>query len=259
MGQSPGRFIPSVDGFAFDNSWPSQAAVRIPTPLGTIGIGNAARGLCGGMVFAALDYWHAGRRPPVPRPAPGTALYRFIVRRLIESWHLPTGVATYYQWMLLPDADQHGRAAGRSLGLAPGGSRGQQDGAAATVTLRGLRRRTICDQWPRIKNCLDGGRPLPLGIVTVAGPNPLLLGHNHQVLACAYRQSDSLVTIQVYDPNSGPRDDVFIRFDTAQLASTPHHADASRAAGEFAHNVNVSWPVRGFFAVGYSPAPPPPG
>ena len=32
---------------------PPAPAVEIPTRLGTLGIGNAARGLCGGMVFAA--------------------------------------------------------------------------------------------------------------------------------------------------------------------------------------------------------------
>ncbi len=46
-------FLPWRHGFAFTNSWPPAPAVEIPTRLGTLGIGNAARGLCGGMVFAA--------------------------------------------------------------------------------------------------------------------------------------------------------------------------------------------------------------
>jgi hypothetical protein len=83
-------FLPSRHGFAFDNSWPPEPAVRVRTPIGAIGIGNAARGLCGGMVFAALDYWHAGRQAPGERPGPASPVYRFIVRRLIRSWHVPT-------------------------------------------------------------------------------------------------------------------------------------------------------------------------
>lgn len=233
MGQPQPRFIPSVDGFAFDNSWPPGPALTLPAPLPGVGIGNAARGLCGGMVFAALDYWHADRRPPSGRPAAGTPLYRFIVRRLIESWRIPAGVAAYYRWMMWPDGDRavllHGRRVGTQRGLAP---------------------RTIADEWPRIRARLDAGQPVPLGVVTVAGPNPLLLGHNHQVLACAYRQHGSVVTMQVYDPNSGQRDDVFIRFDAARAAAR---------ATEFAHNVNIGWPVRGFFGTRYSPARPPPG
>ena len=100
-GSPPGccGFLPSRDGFAFTNAWPPGPAVTVPTPLRGIGIGNAAAGLCGGMVFAALDYWHARVRPPAARPEPGSPLYNYIVRRLIASWRIPAGVARYYQWM----------------------------------------------------------------------------------------------------------------------------------------------------------------
>src|SRR5215472_14481727 len=97
--QAHAGFLPSRDGFAFPNSWPAAPAITLPTPVRRIGIGNAAAGLCGGMVFAALDYWHAGLRPQPGRPAPGSALYRYLVRRQIASWHLPSGVARYYRWM----------------------------------------------------------------------------------------------------------------------------------------------------------------
>ena len=62
-------FLASSDGFVFHNSWPSQPAVVFKTPFGKVDIGNAKGGLCGGMVFAALDYWHADRRhrPNSPR------------------------------------------------------------------------------------------------------------------------------------------------------------------------------------------------
>ena len=62
----PERFLPSRHGFAFTNAWPSQPAVVLDTHLGQINIGNAAAGLCGGMVFVALDYWHAADRPARP-------------------------------------------------------------------------------------------------------------------------------------------------------------------------------------------------
>ncbi len=221
----PGRtgFLPSRDGFAFPNSWPSAPGVTIPTPFGTLGIGNAALGLCGGMVFAALDYWHARLRPPALRPEPGSPLYRYVVRRLVESWHLPAGVAQYYGWMNLPDGG--GRAGGR----------------------RGTAGRTAAVQWPRIKARLDRGIPVPIGLVTVAGPNPLELGHNHQALAFGYVLAGPEVTLRVYDPNAGPQDGVGIRFDPSPPAP----------ATEFAHNLNLSRPVRGFFLVPYSPAAPP--
>lgn len=172
-------FQPSRHGFTFANSWPAGPAIW----AGPVGIGNAARGLCGGMVFAALDYWHASRPPPADRPAPGAPLFRFIVRRLIQSWRIPAGVARYYQGMLSSDA---------RLGA-----------------------RTIARQWPRVRVILDTGQPAALGVVTVGTANPLWLGHNHQVLAYGYDADGPRVTLRVYDPNSGPDDGVAIRFSTA--------------------------------------------
>jgi hypothetical protein len=178
---APG-FLPSRDGFAFTNSWPAAPAIRVRTPLGSIGIGNAAAGLCGGMVFAALDFWHAETVPPAQRPAPGSPLYRFVVRRLVDSWHIPAGIARYYRWMNLPDGDSSIDLPGRR-----------------PAARRGVAWRTIVVHWPRIKASLDDGIPAALGLVTMASANPLELGHNHQVLAFGYTLSDNKVTIAVYD------------------------------------------------------------
>lgn len=221
-----GSFLPSRDAFAFPNSWPSAPGVAVRTPVGTFGIGNAARGLCGGMAFAALDYWHSQASPPRSQPAPGSPQYKYIVRRLVDSWHIPAGVAKYYGWMCLPDADTRIRVGGR------------------TVTVPGVRRRTVEREWPRVRVSIDAGQPAALGVVTVGSPNALLLGHNHQVLAYGYDVAGSQVSLAVYDPNSGPDDGVRIRFDTA-------------AGAPFAHNLTVDWPVRGFFLTPYSPVPPP--
>jgi hypothetical protein len=182
--REPDGFLPSRHGFGFANSWPAGPAISIRTPAGRLGIGNAALGLCGGMVFAALDYWHAGRPPPAVQPAPGAPLYRFVVRRLIQSWHIPAGVAGYYRGMLSSDTR--------------------------------LARRTISRQWPRIRALLEDGQPAALALVTVASANPLLLGRNHQVLAYGYAVRGPEVTLTVYDPNSGPDNGVVIRFSTTE-------------------------------------------
>ena len=239
-GSPPGccGFLPSRDGFAFTNAWPPGPAVTVPTPRRgvRVGIGDAAAGLCGGMVFAALDYWYARARPPQARPEPGSPLYRYIVRRLIASWR-PAGVARYYRWMNLPDGD-------RDVGDRDITAPRRRPGSIR----RGVSWRTIAVQWPRIRASLDDGIPAALGLVTVASADPAKLRHNHQALAFGYALSGGEVTVRVYDPNSGPDDDVFIRFD----ASAPERATA------FSHNLNLGWPVRGFFLVGYSPATPPP-
>jgi hypothetical protein len=221
--EDSGGFLPSVHGFAFSNAWPSGPAVSIPLGFGSLGIGNAARGLCGGMVFAALDYWHAGISPPAERPGQGSPLFRFIVRRLVDSWRLPAGVARYYRWMLLPDRDDRARRRARP----------------------GVASRTTRLHWPAVKGLLDAGTPAALGVVTVASANPLLLGGNHQVLAYRYLAEGTQVILHVYDPNSGPDDSVWIRFDTS--ADPP----------AFTHNIGLRMPVRGFFLTRYAPARPP--
>ena len=139
--------------------------------------------------------------------------------------------------MNLPDGDRDiGNRDITALGRRPGS------------TGRGVSWRTIAVQWPRIRASLDDGIPAALGLVTVASADPAKLRHNHQALAFGYALSGREVTLRVYDPNSGPDDDVAIRFD----ASAPEQATA------FSHNLNLHWPVRGFFLVGYSPATPPP-
>jgi hypothetical protein len=226
-------FVPSENGFAFTNAWPSEPAIVLPTPLGKIDIGNADAGLCGGMVFAALDYWHAGVAAPTGQPAPGAPLYSFIVRRLVDSWNLPAGVAQYFHWMCLPDGDSGFDMFGRHV-----------------LTERGISWRTIEVQWPQIRSDLDAGRPVAPGIVTVAPAHPRDLAQNHQVLAASYSLAGPVVTVQVYDPNQGRRDDVWISFDTG----------APTRPTVFRHNLGLGKePVRGFFRTAYAPAKVPAG
>ena len=77
--------------------------------------------------------------------------------------------------------------------------------------------------------------------------NPADLGLNHQVLAYDYRTSASHVTVLVYDPNSGQRDDINIQFDS----SSPTKPTV------FKHNLSIDDPVRGFFRTAYALAAPP--
>jgi hypothetical protein len=214
----------------FNNAWPSEPDVTRPTPFGPIAIGNADTGLCGGMVFAALDYWHGRITPPAARPAPSAPLFQYLVQRLVASWNLPTGAAQYYQWMNLPNGDSSFNVAGQHI-----------------VTERGLAWRTIAVQWPQITADLDRGIPAALGLVTVASASPADLGLNHQVLAYGYEASPSQVTVQVYDPNSGQNNGIHIQFDPRDPADPT----------TFTHNINLSHPVRGFFRTPYAPATPP--
>jgi hypothetical protein len=223
----PDSFLPSRDGFAFANTWPSQPAVSLSTPFGPVHLGDAAAGLCGGMVFAALDYWRAGQVASVERPEAGEPLYGFLVRRLVDSWHVPAGVVQYYQWMNLPDGDASFTMFRRRV-----------------LIERGLAWRTIRVQWPQVSRDLDRGTPVPLGVVTVASRDPRDLALNHQVLAVAYEKAGTAVTVRVYDPNRGRQDDIFIRFDSRSPTRPT----------TFEHNLGIGERrVRGFFRGAYTP------
>jgi hypothetical protein len=224
-------FLPSQNGLHFDNFFPDGPAVQIDLGLATLRIGNAANGLCGGMVFAALDYWAAGRRPPEDRdpPASGTPLFRYLLRRLIESWHLPTGPLVYLRFMQPWHPDGNER-------LGP-------------MTVHGRAWHMVVRQWPAVRAELDRGWPCPLGLVKVASANPADIGKNHQVLAYRYDVTGTTVGVHVYDPNQADNDDVTLSFEVADppgplsVAMTP---DVSAAPG-----------VRYFFRVPYRPKSPP--
>ncbi|HEY3009758.1 MAG TPA: hypothetical protein VGJ63_17065 [Micromonosporaceae bacterium] len=88
--------------------------------------------------------------------------------------------------------------------------------------------------------------PVPLGVVTAASRDPRDLALNHQVLAVGYERVGTTVTVRVYDPNCGRRDDIFVGFDT----SSPTRPTT------FDHNLGIGERVRGFFRGAYTPSDP---
>jgi hypothetical protein len=219
-------FLPSRYGLRFPNAFPRSPFLRVPGT--SIGIGNAADGLCGGMTFAARDLFEYRLAPPpdVSPPSDGP-LFRYLVDRAIRSFDLPSGPAKYQLWMGLPDH-------------------------ASFFGLTGVVWRTLGQEWPSIRAALDHGVPCPLGLVRTRSWNPMDLGTNHQVLAYGYdlwidggiaRSLD----VFVYDPNWPMRDDVAIRV----ALRTPLEAST------VAYVANDA-PVRGFFRTVYRRAGPSP-
>jgi hypothetical protein len=166
-------FSPNIHAFPFPNSWePGTPVVELPTPLGTIRLGNAAGGVCGGMVFAAADYWLAGR--PAPREK-SRELFRYFCRRLVDSFALPFGLMRYFDWQRRPSATNR--------------------------LTHGVARLTILEEFPRIRSAIDAGLPALLGMVKAHSWRPQDLAQNHQVLAFGYAFDESSIRLDCYDPN----------------------------------------------------------
>jgi hypothetical protein len=190
-------FLPSTSGLHFANYYPHEPELTVTLPFGRVlNIGDAANGLCGGMAFATADFFESGRPIPSDRqpPPPGSPLYQFIVKRLMDSFDLPFGINRYIELMepAFPDV-------GLGFGL-PG---------RASVMLR--------DEWPLIKTLLDGGHVVPLGLIRIKSNQLHDLCKNHQVLAYGYDLHDTDLSIWLYDPNYPDQDDVHIQLNTASV------------------------------------------
>lgn len=156
-------FAPREHGFRFANTFENDAVPLLDLRTG---------GLCGGMVYAALDYWHAGSEVPPQdyRPANGTPLQRYIYSRQVESL-----VKNGPRWIQL-FADVRG--ARREQFFRCGLDRGAQGELGILLA------------------ALADGAPVPLGL-----KSPGRGGHQVLALGCEVGEREQDVVIRLYDPN----------------------------------------------------------
>lgn len=205
-------FRPSTCGFYFGNS-PSSVPymsieVDLPDPAGTVSIpiGNAANGMCGGMAFAARDYFEAGISPwsrtfddfdRPPRNSPiadtfpeqGSPLFDYLSDRLFASFDTPAGPTKFMKWMW-PDIRDT-----------------EPSGVPDWVTSDQNRSAFMQQEYQTIKSYIDNNALCPLGLVQTKSRNPSDMGNNHQVLAYGYDEwggddCSREVSIHIYDPNN---------------------------------------------------------
>lgn len=181
-------------------------------------------GLCGGMAFAALDYFRAGRvtprgNGPTDQPLAGSTLRMYLWRRLVEGWLL--NGAVFLEWI----ARLHYLPARWPF---DGGPRALRD-----------RSRTA---WRQLQTTIDTGTPVPLGLVGET-TDPFL---DHQVLAYGYERTSDLVgVIYVYDMNCPGGE------QTIQIDLTAPRLTAIESCPRLAN------PLCGFFCEVYAQATPP--
>lgn len=227
-------FQPGTNGFRFQNAFDHAPDIQINLLGLNIAIGDAANGLCGGMVFAARDFFAAGQRPPTRSDSPSAGvLFDFMVRRLFDSFELPVGPARYAA-LMNPDLPDH-ETFMSDIGLAPHGR--------AFVT--------IVEEWPKIRAGLDGGMPMPMALILVKDRDLGKMGHNHQVLAYGYDLDVNDLSILVYDPNFPGDNNVRINLNLGNPRQTTEMWETATAQNARQHQV---W---AFFSQSYGFVMPP--
>lgn len=197
------RFNPRGRSFAFNNNgWGDSLPVitlgflwnnLFAEPLEALGIPRlsdnllpitrADTGLCGGMVYAVMDFYHHHLLPPEQKNKPVSrddALFKYIKDRLWDSFDV-TGDG--HRWL------------GYSSPHYPNGD----EGVIQAVGLsRGRSWVTYREAFPQIQADIDAGRLSPVGLIQTTD---LDIGSNHTVLAYGYEKSGQNVTLFIYDPN----------------------------------------------------------
>lgn len=169
MARSRTAFSAQDHGFRFPNLF--RFSFRAHWPLvGAIDLGSITYGLCGGMCFASLDFFYAGRAVPSQADIEQTSprLRRHLVRRQLHSMSglvMPKVI----RWMLRSDT--------------------------------GIVRLVANRELPELAKRLDGGAPAVLALIRSRGVQDPT--QNHQVVALGYDfdEATAQLTITLYDPN----------------------------------------------------------
>lgn len=239
-------FRPSKHGFWFENNFYGTSLPINPARIGERLGAPSQYGLCGGMSFAAADFFLASRATPKVDQPPRrhSSLFNFLTKRQIDSLgdRLSLG-AKFSRWMLSPD-----------LGLI----------GTAAMTLDGL---------DAIVDDLRAGQPVVLGLVLrrsamnrdASGPVGQLWD-NHQVLAYDVEPTRPFeVNLKIYDPNYPADDAAAIHMAIVEVSQWTVPGWGGGVVSTFGvvaeRRVTGSRPtrIRGVFAMPYSPSIPPAG
>lgn len=186
-----------------------------------------AKGRCGGMAFASLDYFYSNKI--IPRcskselteegvPYDDHPLAKYIHKRLFDSF-LKESAFRFVSWTLHDDDPN--------------------------LLFKGVRHWTWHDQFPVIQEAIHQGRPLPLGLVNAH--NLLDIGgKNHQVVVYgyAYEPETERLSLLLYDNN----------YPEAECVLTATKQDKHFTQINPGYSSDT-W--RGFFVQDYTPIVPP--
>src|SRR4051794_39734598 len=192
MSEQGTGFEPDTHGFHFPNRFSTVLVPRLswgPVHVPQLALG----GLCGGMTFAALDHYFAGR--PVPThtaadyPAPGVPTDGSALREEIFGRHL-CSVGLVPSARGIPVPNQHVR-------VRPGDLTNLVRYPRLRLASRAAIASTLTGELARARAAIGAGTPVPIGLVATGN-----LFESHQVVAFGYDDAAPAVRLLLYDCRS---------------------------------------------------------
>lgn len=202
------RFEACQNGFAFRGC---LVRTQIALPAG---LQLEVRGRCGGLVYAALDYFYSGLAIPEVGPEPW--LTDYLSRRFLHSFSLPSTVR-FALWAMACDE-------------------------SVTRATRG-------HEIPRLRRAIDNGYPVVLGLVRARRLADALVA-GRQVVAYGYEVEEETgdLRLYAYDAESPGREVVL----TVRVSTSGIHASNEEQPwrGLFVHDYRFQRPPAGPVADG---------
>lgn len=276
-------------GFKFKNDYQSIAKVLsdkyIPDFIKKGDLTFTIQGRCGGMAYAALDYWYAHKMIPGytgQTPSNDAPLSQYIFHRFYDSLDFP------YSGVNKNALDTIFKTfGGLALSVLPGIGIDDMEEVpkfifytwtndhkwackcvlgVCTPCIPGVRDSTN-KEIPKVTSSLDKGKPVVLGLIGARALSDL--GRNHQVVAYGYEyfKDDRTYIFYIYDPNHATTE----TYKFKKTDSTVHpiqpvlvwHQDYGflserlyRYSPTFDNPPTIqTW--RGFFVMDYTPKVPP--
>jgi hypothetical protein len=216
-------FTPLIHGFSFQNNFPGIPFIIrkksiINELVHILFFRNNSYGLCGGMCFAALDYFYSEKEIPYIESTPeaGDFLHSYIFKRQNDTYgHFGKFISKFILWSLISD-----------------------------IKLQSNTYKEFSD----IQLFLDRKQPIVLGLVYVHLSKSIAIWSNHQVIAYKYEIDSEKNTVYLYDPNFPGREDIVIELVKTEKGLQCIQRDLQSNAGIA---------VRGFFKIPYSSNVPP--
>lgn len=168
------KFNPQNHGFRFENNFKNEVRVFGSKKIPLVGkyLEMETNGLCGGMAFSALDYFHSRR--PTPTVSSATSrLRKYLLKRQLDSFKYK-------------DSWRFARWTRRSN---------------STISPK-----TLKNEIPKAKKSINRGNPVVLGLIGATRLRDIG-NDNHQVICYGYNENTSGdIKLYIYDPNCPPSD-----------------------------------------------------